>query len=179
MSTSLIELHNRIITDEGETIAKPSLCLERILTGSDFKTDRCTKNKETELYNRRVPTNPMEIWEDDGQIKGPSEGTFEWTYPKSYKNVDVLEKALSNLSKKGLMTEEYIERIEQEYEEIEKRNMIPFLQCLLYITDQYRKNNVVWGVGRGSSCASLMLYALKINRIDPIKFGIPMEEFFK
>ena len=63
--------------------------------------------------------------------------------------------------------------------EMEKRDMFPFVRCMLYVRDKFRQNNVVWGVGRGSSCACLIFYLLDINRVDPVKYDIPMEEFFK
>mgnify|MGYP005839994919 CR=1 FL=1 len=179
MSTTLIDLNNRIVTDEGEIIAKPSLCLERILSGKTFKEYRCVNDKDVEVYNKRNPIDPIKIWKDDGNLSGPPKEAFEWTYPKRYDKIDILKRAISWLQNKNLLSDQYIERLEQEYLEIEKREMESFIRCLLYITDEFRKHDIVWGVGRGSSCASLMLYALGINKIDPIKYDIPMEEFFK
>jgi DNA polymerase III alpha subunit len=48
-----------------------------------------------------------------------------------------------------------------------------------YIVDTLRANNVVWGVGRGSSVASYVLHIIGVHKIDPIKYNIPIEEFFK
>jgi DNA polymerase-3 subunit alpha len=42
-----------------------------------------------------------------------------------------------------------------------------------------RKNNIVWGVGRGSSVASFVLYKIGIHRINSIEYDLPIEEFFK
>lgn len=179
MSTVLFDLNNRIITDEGEMVAKPSLCLDQILSGEEFKNQKCIDNKDVEVYNKRVPLDPIQIWKNDGKVLGPPAETFEWVYPEKYQKIDMMEKAVSFLHDKDLLIEKYIERLEQEFTEIEKRKMDSFLRCLLYVTDQFRKNNIVWGVGRGSSCASLVLYALQINKIDPVKYDIPMEEFFK
>lgn len=179
MSTILIDLNNRIITDEGEMVAKPSLCLEQILSGKEFKDQKCISDKDVEVYNKRMPLEPIKTWKDDGKLIGPPGETFEWTYPKKYQKEDLLERAVSFLESKNLLSEKYIERLEQEYFEIQRRGMEDFLRCLLYVTDEFRKNNIVWGVGRGSSCASLMMYALQINKIDPVRYDIPMEEFFK
>ena len=77
------------------------------------------------------------------------------------------------------MTDEYVSRLSWELDQMEKRNMFPFVRCLLYVTDRFRDEGVVWGVGRGSSCASLVMFLLDINKVDPVKYGIPVEEFFK
>jgi DNA polymerase III alpha subunit len=42
-----------------------------------------------------------------------------------------------------------------------------------------RDNNIVWGVGRGSSVASYVLYLLGIHKIDSIKYNLSPDEFFK
>ena len=79
----------------------------------------------------------------------------------------------------GLTDEAYIERLSFELEEMKKRDMIPFIRCLVYVIDRFREKDVVWGIGRGSSCASLIMFVLGINRVDPVKYDIPKEEFFK
>jgi DNA polymerase III alpha subunit len=57
--------------------------------------------------------------------------------------------------------------------------MHQFVRCLLYVTHRFKEDGVLWGVGRGSSCASLIMYLLGINKVDPVKYNIPAEEFFK
>ena len=57
--------------------------------------------------------------------------------------------------------------------------MTPVLKAMKYIVDTLRANNVVWGVGRGSSVASYVLHIIGVHKIDSIKYNIPIEEFFK
>lgn len=45
--------------------------------------------------------------------------------------------------------------------------------------EQFKQEKVVWGVGRGSSCACYIFYLLDIHDINPIKFDIPFKEFSK
>ncbi|NDG32954.1 hypothetical protein EB118_23165, partial [bacterium] len=42
-----------------------------------------------------------------------------------------------------------------------------------------RKNNIVWGVGRGSCVSSYILYLLNIHKIDSLKYNLDINEFFK
>jgi DNA polymerase III alpha subunit len=57
--------------------------------------------------------------------------------------------------------------------------MIPVLKTMKYIVDTLRANNIVWGVGRGSSVASYVLHIIGVHKINSIKYNIPIEEFFK
>jgi len=50
---------------------------------------------------------------------------------------------------------------------------------MIYIVDMMRKNNLVWGVGRGSSVASYVLYLIGIHKIDSLKYNLNIEEFLK
>lgn len=70
-------------------------------------------------------------------------------------------------------------RVEEELELFRARNLYPVLQCLIYIIDTMRKNNLVWGVGRGSSVASYVLYLIGVHKIDSIKYNLDIREFLK
>ena len=94
--------------------------------------------------------------------------------PDSYKNMDIEKFVLMQCK-----TDEQIERVSIELKEFEKRNLIMLLKQVKYIVDTLRSNNIVWGVGRGSSVASLVLHILGVHKIDPIKYNIPLNEFFK
>ena len=76
-------------------------------------------------------------------------------------------------------TEEQTTRVNQELELFIKNNMYDVLHCMKYIVDTLRENNIVWGVGRGSSVSSYVLYLIGIHKIDSIKYKLPIEEFFK
>jgi DNA polymerase III alpha subunit len=72
-----------------------------------------------------------------------------------------------------------IDRVTLELELYKQHNMMPVLTAMKYIVETLRQNKVVWGVGRGSSVASYVLYLIGVHKIDSIKYSIPIEEFFK
>jgi DNA polymerase III alpha subunit len=76
-------------------------------------------------------------------------------------------------------TQEQTDRVDQELGLFIKNNMYDVLHCMKYIVDTLRENNVVWGVGRGSSVSSYVLYLIGVHKIDSIKYKLPIEEFFK
>jgi DNA polymerase III alpha subunit len=76
-------------------------------------------------------------------------------------------------------TEVQTNRVSQELELYIKHGMYDVLHVMKYIVDTLRANNVVWGVGRGSSVASYVLFLIGVHKIDSIKYSLPIEEFFK
>ena len=100
--------------------------------------------------------------------------TNNWFMPDSYKDMDI-EKFILDSCK----SQDYKDRALVELEEFSRRNLIMLLKQVKYIVDTLRKNNIVWGVGRGSSVASLVLHIIGVHKINPIKYDIPLNEFFK
>lgn len=76
-------------------------------------------------------------------------------------------------------TQEQTDRVSQELELFIKNGMYDLLHVMKYIVDTLRQNNIVWGVGRGSSVASYVLYLIGVHKIDSIKYNLPITEFFK
>lgn len=76
-------------------------------------------------------------------------------------------------------TEEQTNRVSEELEAFIQHNMMDLLYYLKYLVDTLRANKVVWGVGRGSSVASYVLYLIGIHRIDSIKYELDWREFLR
>ena len=97
-----------------------------------------------------------------------------WNLPIEYESCDIkqllIERCITDIEK---------QRVKDEYIEFEKRGLIFVLKFLNYFVETLRKNNIVWGVGRGSSVAPYCLYLLGVHKIDSIKYNLEMEEFLK
>jgi DNA polymerase III alpha subunit len=98
----------------------------------------------------------------------------KWFMPEEYKSFNIVEYLLS-LCK----TEVETNRVLEELELFVQYDMIELLGYLKYLVDTMRENNIVWGVGRGSSVASYSLYLLGVHKIDSIKFELDIREFLK
>ena len=98
----------------------------------------------------------------------------DWKMPEDYKNVDIEKLVLDSCSN----PEELI-RAQQELLEFKKRNMLDLLRWLKYFVDNCLKNNIIFGVGRGSSVASFVLYKIGVHSIDPIKYNLDWQEFLR
>ena len=99
----------------------------------------------------------------------------QWFMPDEYKNLDIAAWILNECNG----NEAELQRCGQELLEYAARNLLPLLQYLKYLVDTMRQNNVVWGVGRGSSTASFVLFKIGVHRINSLKYDLPLEEFFK
>jgi len=97
-----------------------------------------------------------------------------WFIPEEYRTMDILDWLYQRCP-----TPEIRERVVEELRLFAKYDMIPMLKTMKYVVDTLRANNVVWGVGRGSSVASYVLHIIGVHKIDSVKYNIPIEEFFK
>ena len=61
----------------------------------------------------------------------------------------------------------------------QERNLFDLLRFLKYLVDVMTANNVIWGVGRGSSVASYVLYKLGVHKIDSMFYELDVEEFLR
>jgi hypothetical protein len=95
--------------------------------------------------------------------------------PNDYRVLDVRNYIVSNNTLNRLQ----LARVDLELNEFNQRNLIDLLRFLVYFIDTVRTNNIVYGVGRGSSIASYVLYLLKIHRIDSFKYNLDIKEFLK
>ena len=71
------------------------------------------------------------------------------------------------------------QNISEELEAFIQHGMMDLLFYLKYLVDTLRDNNVVWGVGRGSSVASYVLYLIGVHRIDSMKYNLDWHEFLR
>ena len=95
--------------------------------------------------------------------------------PDYYKELDVEQYILDQCPDNTIARQ----RVQEELELYRTRNLLDILRLLIHIVTILRKNNVVWGVGRGSSVASYCLYLLGVHRVDSIKYELDIKEFLK
>ncbi len=97
-----------------------------------------------------------------------------WYMPDSYKSLDIDSLILSQCQ-----TQDQINRVREELDEFKSRDMLNLLRFLKYLVDTLRENNIVWGVGRGSSVASYVLYLLGVHKINSLEYNLDWREFLR
>jgi DNA polymerase III alpha subunit len=98
----------------------------------------------------------------------------QWQMPIEYYEMDIAKWVLDQCK-----TEEELQRAGDELIKFHDRNMFPLLQYLKYLVDTMRRHNIVWGVGRGSSVASFVLFLIGIHRINSLYYQLSVDEFLK
>ena len=98
----------------------------------------------------------------------------QWHMPESYYQINVLQWLLERCQ-----TDEERLRVQLEYDLFEKKKFIRVLQFLIYFVDTLRANDIVWGVGRGSSVASFCLFLIGVHKINPMLYNLDITEFLR
>jgi len=98
----------------------------------------------------------------------------KWHMPAKYRELDIAKWLLEQCKH-----EEEIQRVGKELLLYQKRGQFLLLQYMKYLVDLMREHDIVWGVGRGSSVSSFVLFLIGIHRINSIYYGLDIEEFLK
>jgi hypothetical protein len=102
------------------------------------------------------------------------ENQGQWLMPDEYKNLDIAEYVL------GLCeSEAALQRVGEELLLYQARDLFDLLRYLKFLVDVMAKHNLIWGVGRGSSVSSYVLYLLKVHRIDSLHYNLDIAEFLR
>jgi DNA polymerase III alpha subunit len=97
-----------------------------------------------------------------------------WHMPDHYKDIDIAEHVLDLCS-----TDAELQRVGHELMMYQERNLFDLLKYLHYLVDVMKQNNVIWGVGRGSSVSSYVLYLLGVHRINSMFYDLDPGEFLR
>ena len=97
-----------------------------------------------------------------------------WHMPQKYQELDIAEHVLQLCT-----TEAQLQRCGAELLQYQERGLFDLLRYLKYLVDVMRDNHVIWGVGRGSSVASYVLYLLGVHRIDSLYYDLDPAEFLR
>ena len=181
MKELLTELSSRTLRFDGVSLLHPEQVQQFLLRGlkpSQIRVSELTP--ELESFNRNVIASER-ISE---KIDEPISFSMEWKIPKEHLHMDVEQHVLAvfgerlpGLAYDSSQTEIAITRVAEELAEFERRGLIDLLRVIIYVLDRFKETGQVYGVGRGSSCASFILFLLGLHVVDPVKFSVPLEEF--
>ncbi len=97
-----------------------------------------------------------------------------WHMPEHYKTLDIAAYVLNLCT-----TEAELQRCGAELLLYQERDLFNLLRYLKYLVDVMTTHKSIWGVGRGSSVASYVLYKLGIHRIDSLYYNLDVQEFLR
>lgn len=162
----------------GQQIFTENDMCEIYMSNPDIKlTNVLTEEQITFLETLELEKIPNVITYQDPKLSVlnfDSQMQDNWHMPIEYKNMDIAKHIL-DLCK----TDEELQRAGQELILFQQREMFDFLKYLKYLIDTIKKNNIVYGVGRGSSVASFVLFLLGVHRINSLYYDLSIDEFLK
>ena len=172
---------NRNIDQYGRVVYDVYDLYDMVMSGLDMsEIKEVSWNRDFEKYNHALKKNYVDSTklEKLGIIQLDIEefdkiNQENWLIPEEYKNLDIKSYVLDRTPEKT------IDRVNEELNLYDKYNIIDVLKVCVYIVDTLRKNNIVWGVGRGSSVASYVLYLIGIHKVDSIKYDLDINEFLR
>jgi DNA polymerase III alpha subunit len=97
-----------------------------------------------------------------------------WLMPEQYQQLDIAEHVLSLCT-----NDAELQRVGTELLLFQERDLFNLLKYLKYLVDTMREHNIVWGVGRGSSVASFVLFLLGVHKINSLYYDLDPSEFLK
>ena len=170
-------------TTFGEIVLSEQEILDGLYSGkiTDLGTIFLDDQEICTIFNESVKKN----YDNTGFVRFYTEPTIsieefdranqeDWFMPKEYKDFEIVGFLLDQTQ-----NEEQYQRVVAELDLFIQHNMIDLLKYLKYLVDTMRSNNIVWGVGRGSSVASYCLYLLGVHKIDSLKYELDIHEFLK
>lgn len=136
-------------------------------------------NADIQQYNSLVPS--------EKQIRVKNENRpfdFEWIIPDQYKNLNIVDyvtdRLVADFEQKKFDEDELSQRTNRVSQELilyKKHGVEDVLRVLIFVINTLTNQGVVWGVGRGSSVSSYVLYLLGVHDVDSVKYGLSITDF--
>jgi DNA polymerase III alpha subunit len=168
------ELNDRTLWFDGTSQVVPDAVPQFILAGVPVEKIVVTElNDDINQYNSLadIPISCIKI--ENSQFD------YSWNIPVKYQQIDLPSYVYERLVERGLAGDDrYLQRVMDEMLKVNEYGLEPLFKTLIYVIETLRAEKKVWGVGRGSSCASLILHLIGVHEVDPVRFGISMSEFF-
>ena len=171
--TDMIDKYGQVYFNENEAInlvyANPKIDLSNIKIEDPSKFNKAVE----ELYSD-VPKLKQYVPLDISIEEFDRNNQNNWFMPKEYIEFDIAKWVLEQCD-----GDAELQRAGEELMSFQERNLLPLLNFMYYLVNIMRENNIVWGVGRGSSVSSFVLYKIGINRINPIYYSLDFSEFLR
>lgn len=171
------ELTDRVLWYDGVSVIDPEKLQSMMLKGLPINKLAVTHmTPELKQFNAFSTVKIGVKTELQPDIFPPS-----WTLPDHYKYLDVDEYLIGIIDRveQDALYDARLARFELEINLFKTLDLYPVLRTLIYVLDEFKRQNIVWGVGRGSSCSSYLLYLLGLHDVDPVLYDIEITDFIR
>ncbi len=193
------ELVDRTLWYDGDSTVASDRIVELISTGMPVEGLFVEKlTADIKQYNKLVEGDEKITIKKSNKPLG-----FDWNIPEEYKGLDVREFIRGRGTQiDGKMLDEFVERgwidpddgntrllpvemsermarVDQELDLYETLGLTDVLRVLIYVINTLQAQNVVWGVGRGSSVSSYVLYLIGVHDVDSVEYDLDITDFLR
>ena len=181
---SNIQLKDRVLFSDGDSVVPVDTIMALLSSGVNTNgvfVDTVTE--EIAQFNKFVPKN------EQIHVKTSTKPIdISWKLPQEYAEIDPTSYVVQTFHEMmesdeidGTITNSKEKRIRviEELRLYESLNLLPVLRVLIYIINTLRNKNVVWGVGRGSSVSSYVLYVLGVHDVDSVDYDLDIHDFLR
>lgn len=180
------ELTDRVLYYDGDSVATPEHLLSLINQGLNpeglFVTEETNEIKQ---FNALVSSDKRITNKTDVRPL-----SYDWNIPSPYKTwteQDVVDhiidcwaaECVRDTSITSEDSDVRMYRVSSEITLYKKLNLISVLRTIIYVINTLRENKIVWGVGRGSSVSSYVLYLIGAHDVDSVKYDLDFNEFLR
>ncbi len=167
------QLKDRTLWFDGESSFDPtqieSLVRRFNVQNVDYETP------EVKEYNRRVSkADAIKVKTECNPI------SKDWVLPLEYRKLNVVDYVFDKhyeQFKKDPQLAERERRLSIELVRYERFGFIDVLRTIIFIINKLTDRNVVWGVGRGSSVSSYVLYVIGVHDVDSFAYDLDIDDF--
>lgn len=168
-------LSDRVLWFDGDSAYDPSRLLHAIKS-KDVKY--VTKPSQfVDEYNRHASTQHQILVKQECEPL-----TYDWNIPEHVKKLDVVDYLFKahDILMQDVDDDEFEQRqirLATELKIYQKYKLYDVLRTIIWIINTLTVNNTVWGVGRGSSVSSYVLYVIGVHDVDSFAYQLDIDDF--
>lgn len=107
-----------------------------------------------------------------------------WNIDEQYKTLNVIDYITEKhlMITHGMDEDECMQRdtrLAQELQLFHTLNMVDVLRTIIFIINKLTTEDVVWGVGRGSSVSAYILYVIGVHDVDSFLYDLDINDFLR
>lgn len=182
------QLRDRFLWVDGDSTVAESDLLDTVSVGHStigLFVDEVTES--IKQYNRLVTSDKRVTVKES-----PDDLNTDWVIPEQFATLNVLDFVEHQLWEEICNHPEWTTdgkiqrpvmvravRTAKELRLFEDLGLTGVLRALIYIINTLRSNNIVWGVGRGSSVSSYVLFLIGVHDVDSVEYELDITDFLR
>lgn len=167
----MLDLGNRVLLNNGISIIDDDRALQYLLTEGELPEHiKVMESADTKKYHTKYrkdisyELSDTEISPDTSYDEGEFDAICDELYDSRR---DVVHEDTHN------------NRFNMELDYFERNGHQHLIVKLYHLIQRFREDGVVWGVGRGSACASYIFYLMGVHDVNSILYELEFKEFSK